>query len=152
MRPPLPAGLIAAYWRLTRGATLGAQGIVIDKEDHVLLVRHGYRDGWHFPGGGIEWRETAETAVVREVLEETGVVVEGRPCFHGLFANFATLPSDHIAVFVIREWRRPIVPPPSLEIRESRFFSRRELPDGVAPGTARRLAELYDGAAPTAVW
>jgi ADP-ribose pyrophosphatase YjhB (NUDIX family) len=137
--------VLAAYWRLTRGATLGAQGVVIDG-DSVLLVRHGYRPGWHFPGGGIEWGETAETAVARELEEEAGVIVKGRPKLHGLFANFRVLPSDHVALFVVREWERPSVPPPNREILESRFFSRDALPEGAARGMAQRLAEIFDGA------
>jgi ADP-ribose pyrophosphatase YjhB (NUDIX family) len=141
----LPFGLVAAYWRLTRGATLGAQGAVFDGDGRVLLVRHGYREGWHFPGGGVEWGETAETAMTREVFEEAGVVVKGSPRFHGLFAHFASLPSDHIALFIVREWERPTVPPPNREIVESRFFSRAELPAGTHGGVCRRLGEIIDG-------
>jgi ADP-ribose pyrophosphatase YjhB (NUDIX family) len=137
---------VAAYWRLTRGATLGAQGVVIDG-DAVLLVRHGYRPGWHFPGGGVEWGETAETAVARELKEEAGIILKGRPVFHGLFANFKVLPSDHVALFVVREWERPSIPPPNREILEGRFFSRHALPEGAERGMVeRRLAEIFDGA------
>jgi len=148
----LPIRMISAYWRLTRGATLGAQGAVIGEDESVLLVRHSYRPGCHFPGGGVEWGETAETALGRELWEEAGVIVKGRPQLHGLFANFAALPSDHIALFVVREWERPAVPPPNREILESRFFRRREMPADVTPGTVRRLKEIFDGAAKQAHW
>jgi ADP-ribose pyrophosphatase YjhB (NUDIX family) len=143
---------MAAYWRLTRGATLGAQGVVIDEEGRVLLVRHGYRVGWHFPGGGIEWGETAEVALARELLEEVGVVLKERPKLHGFFANFARLPSDHIALYVVRDWEQPSIPPSSYEILESGFFYRHALPDTTTPGAVRRIAEIFDGAPVTANW
>ena len=148
----LPNRAIAAYWRLTRGATLGAQGVVIGGSESVLLVRHSYRPGWHFPGGGIEWGETAETALGRELMEEAGVVMKGRPHLHGLFANFAWLPSDHIAVFIVREWERPAIPPRNREIVESRFFSIGELPADVTAGTLRRLKEIFGGKPVEAHW
>jgi ADP-ribose pyrophosphatase YjhB (NUDIX family) len=148
----IPFKLISTYWRVARGATLGAQGVVIDSADRVLLVRHGYRPGWHFPGGGVEWREPAETALARELEEETGVVMTGRPALHGLFGNFQTMPSDHIAVYIVRQWERPSIPPSSYEIRESRFFARSELPPDINAGAARRLAEIFDGLPSSALW
>jgi len=142
----LTLAFLAAYWRFKRGATLGAQGVIFDGENRVLLVRHSYRPGWHFPGGGVEWRETAETAMIREVFEEAGVVVKGQPQFHGLFANFAWLPSDHVALFIVRDWERPSVPLPNREILESRFFPHDALPDDVVRAVPRRLREILSGA------
>lgn len=47
----------------------------------MLLVRRGkepLRGRWLIPGGTVEWGETLEQAVVREVEEETGLVVRAR--------------------------------------------------------------------------
>ena len=64
----------------TRGYNLGVGGAVVDK-NRLLLVRRASRRGrgnWQIPGGFVELDETIEKAVVREVLEETGVSSEVR--------------------------------------------------------------------------
>lgn len=51
---------------------------VIIRNGSILLSHwhdHGY-SGWTLPGGGLEVREDAPAAVVREVREETGYIVE----------------------------------------------------------------------------
>lgn len=53
-------------------------GIVL-KENKVLLVRHTYGSGKGMliiPGGYVKWNETPQDAVKREILEETGIIVE----------------------------------------------------------------------------
>ena len=133
------------YWRLTRGMTLGVQAVITKAQDQILLIRHGYRPGWHFPGGGVEWRETLLIALAREVEEETGVIVRGQPRLHGMFANFQMAPSDHIALYVVQDWEQRHVPPPSFEIQEQRFFPLAGLPAELVRGARRRLAEIFEG-------
>lgn len=140
------------YWRLTRGLTLGAQGAVIDGESRVLLVRHTYRPGWHFPGGGVERRETVEEALARELQEETGVLVTGKPELFGVYANFHVLPSDHVALFVVRQWQQPRIPPPSREIAEQGFFAKDALPREINESTQARIRELFDGGTRNPLW
>lgn len=144
--------LIFPYWRLRRGMTLGAQAMIVRGGNDVLMVRHGYRPGWHFPGGGVEWRETLVEALIREVEEETGVVIKNVPRLLGMYANFIATPSDHIAFFVADEWEQPRVPEPNHEIREQRFFPLSELPDDISPGAARRVREVFEGAPPSPHW
>lgn len=49
-------------------------GIVIQK-NHILLSKQ-FKDGYDFPGGGIEKYETIEQALKREVWEETGLKIK----------------------------------------------------------------------------
>jgi 8-oxo-dGTP diphosphatase len=53
-----------------------AAGVIFDDDGRVLLVKENYgRRRYGFPGGVVEPGEAPEDAVVRELLEETGVEV-----------------------------------------------------------------------------
>ncbi|QSB15176.1 NUDIX domain-containing protein [Natronosporangium hydrolyticum] len=49
---------------------------VINNDGHALVIRRRDTDAWQLPGGILELGETLHEGVRREVLEETGVVVE----------------------------------------------------------------------------
>lgn len=140
------------YWRMSRGLTLGAQGAVIDGRGRFLLIRHGYRPGWHFPGGGVEKNETIELALRRELKEEAGIEIDGDPLLFGIYANFVAFPDDHIALYVVRSWRQPMVPKPNAEIAEQGFFAIGDLPEGITRATRARIDEIVGGHKPGLDW
>lgn len=140
------------YWRWSRGLTLGAQALVIGVEDTVLLVRHTYRPGWHFPGGGVECNELVERALERELREEAGIDLAAPADLFGLYANFRAFPSDHIAFFVVRAFTAPPAFRATHEIAETGFFPRDALPDGTIAPVRRRLAEVFDEEPRSATW
>lgn len=146
------AKLVLHPWhRLARGLTLGTRTVVIDDGGAVLLVRHGYAAGWHLPGGGVERGETIYESARREILEESGIVAEEELKLHGMFLNDANFKGDHVAVLVVRKFRREPFKP-TLEIAEARFFAAEALPEGTTGGTARRIGEVLHGHAPAGHW
>lgn len=137
---------------MSRGLTLGAQGVVIDNQNRVLLVRHGYRPGWHFPGGGVEKGEPLEISLRRELMEEAGVEIDGTPVLFGVYANFQAFPNDHIILYVIRQWQQAKIPKSSIEIAEQGFFDLQSLPGGINRSTRARLSEILEGEPRSANW
>ena len=137
---------------MTRALTLGGQTCVIRADGHVLLVRHGYRPGWHFPGGGVEKGETVLTAALRELREETGVMARGAPQLHGIFNNSAAFPGDHIVLYIVRDFEQPHVPAAGLEIAEQGFFPFDAVPAETSQGTRRRISEIFTGTPTVTHW
>lgn len=140
------------YWRIARGMTLGVRGIVLDDDNRVFLVRHSYVDGWHLPGGGVEVGETFLEALRRELVEEGRIELMDTPVLHGVFFNGHVSRRDHVAVYVVRQFRQDRLPAPNHEIVECGFYDAGALPVETTWGTRLRIAEVLHGAAPIATW
>src|ERR1700730_7612700 len=80
---PLPGPLKLLYLRLRYGWHGGGVAALIrDEQGRILLVHRTYSNDepWALPGGWLEGNEPIETALERELLEETGLRVRvGRP-------------------------------------------------------------------------
>jgi ADP-ribose pyrophosphatase YjhB (NUDIX family) len=90
----------------TRIAAVGA--VVRDDRERLLLIRRGRDPGrgrWSLPGGRVEPDEDAREAVVREVVEETGlrVVVTG-------LAGYVERPGPGDVVYEIEDFYARVEP------------------------------------------
>ena len=144
--------VIHLYFRFARGMTLGVRAVVLDADNRVVLVRHTYVSGWYLPGGGVEVGQTFHEAMVRELIEEGRIEVLGEPVLHGVFLNSHVSPRDHVAVYIVRQFRQDRQPEPNREIAESGFFALDALPPDTTEGTRLRLAEVLDGRPVIATW
>lgn len=56
---------------------VGCKALIFDERGRILVVRRAAEETlpgiWEFPGGGVEFGETLEAALARELREETGL-------------------------------------------------------------------------------
>ena len=69
---------------------------------------------------------------------------------HGVFSSFREHKSDHIVVFVVKDWS--ISSSVSPEIAEVAFFASDDLHDGTSAATTRRIKEQITGVPPGHRW
>jgi 8-oxo-dGTP diphosphatase len=144
---PLYAAAVAlrrVFWGLRRPVTVGVRAFVV-RDGAVLMVRHrAGQQPWGLPGGGVARYERLAEAARRETHEETGVTVRIERLL-GIYDSFHDGVSNYVAVFVCIPLDEPN-PPRSLEIAEARFFPMNAPPDGMDPGSRRRIADYLAGA------
>lgn len=144
--------VLHVYFRAMRGMTLGVRAVVLNDRNEVFLLRHTYTPGWQFPGGGVETGETLMQALTRELAEEALIVLAGPAALHGVFFNCGVSRRDHVAVYVVRNFSVTGEKRPDREIAEARFFPLDALPEGITPGTRRRLDEIAGRVPVDEIW
>ncbi|MCP4138922.1 MAG: NUDIX hydrolase [Chloroflexi bacterium] len=122
----LPFQLKLFISRLVRPKYMVAvAAIIIDNEGKILLGKHTYRKyhPWGILAGNLEYGEAPENAIIREVKEETGLVIEVQSLLKAVSAK-----EDHHISLIYQcnitdgEFR------PSAEIEKIKCFSSKELP------------------------
>lgn len=127
---------------LLRRPVVGIAAVARVADGRYVLVRRGDNGAWCLPGGTLEWGETLQTALHRELDEEAGV--EGLRLVRvlGAWSEPSRDPRFHaVTVGVEIQVEEPVKPPMNrLEITEVRLFSEADLPASLAFGQEDILA------------
>jgi 8-oxo-dGTP pyrophosphatase MutT (NUDIX family) len=148
---PILRPLFHFWFRLSRGMTLGVRGLVLDARGHVLLIQHTYVRGWYLPGGGVDPGEAAEAAMMRELVEEVGIIAQGRPKLLSVHSNHARHKGDHVLYYHIEAWTQGQATSRG-EIHAMDWFAPDALPEGVTDATRRRILEALGQVPPHPDW
>jgi len=151
-RSSFVSSLIAHVGLLHRAMTIGVRGLVVDSGNQVLLVRHTYVSGWFLPGGGVEGGETLRQSLERELCEEGNIELVSEPRLYGIYYNRATSRRDHVAFYLVRDFRQTAPHVPDREIAEARFFPADALPEATTRATRARIGEALFDAPKSPYW
>jgi 8-oxo-dGTP pyrophosphatase MutT (NUDIX family) len=104
--------------------SLGAGGFAQNSRGEILVIRERGADTYKLPGGHIELGEKVEEAVIREVMEETGVSTN----FQGVLGLASTHPyrfgkSNIYVVCRLRPLTTEIAIQDTLEIEDAKWVS-----------------------------
>ncbi len=115
---------------------------VIERAGQYLLARRRDIGWWNLPGGGLEYDETVEQALAREVREEIGVAVTVERLV-GVYSK----PRKREVVLTFLCHLSPASPEPgtSDEVSEAAWFAPDALPAQLLPKHRQRLEDALLG-------
>jgi len=102
-----------------------AAAVIFNEDKEILLVKLTYQrfHPWGLPGGSLDYSETPEAGVVREVHEETGLEVDVEKLL-----LVKTWTPDKVGLYYLCKIKAGTFQP-SDEVSEHGYFSMADLPD-----------------------
>lgn len=124
------------------------------RDGKILMVRES-NGQWTLPGGWVDYDHTIRSNAAKEVLEESGMVVDPVrviALFDHNRRNHTDYPSNICSAYVLCEYRSGTFQP-NLETIDSGFFAPDSLPEPLATAkTTREQIELCFRAAADVNW
>ncbi|OFD43762.1 NUDIX hydrolase [Bacillus mycoides] len=127
---------------------IGSHAIILNENNEILLQLRTDFNRWGIIGGALEYNETLEDAVKREVFEETGLTVKNvelfrtylGPDFYQIYPNGDQV-HGVLVVYICREFQGELVCDQT-ESKELRFFPLDELPSNLPPVIERIITDF----------
>jgi len=116
----------------------GANAIIINDKDQILLHHRRDRDWWGLPGGAMELGETLEDTARREVLEEVNLIC-GKLELFNVYSGpdlYYKYPDGNevynvTTTYLCKDYQGDIIVEQT-EGRDARFFSIDEIPENLS--------------------
>ena len=127
-----------------------ACAIIMNEKNQILLQKRTDNGLWSYPGGSLELHETFEEACVREVKEETGLILESLQLFkilsgdemHYIYPN-----GDEVyiaeALFVTNRFHGEMKIQES-EVSEQHFFDMDKIPNEMFGVNKKSINDFID--------
>jgi ADP-ribose pyrophosphatase YjhB (NUDIX family) len=120
-----------------------AAGVAVIEDDRILLTKREDFEVWCIPGGMVEAGESVAQAAVRELGEETGLVVTLTDLV-GIYSKLSSMGDVHSVLFRGRRTSGELTPQEG-ETSEFGFFGLEDLPSDLLYGQRQRVLDALGG-------
>jgi len=119
------------------------------KDDQILLLRRyntGYQDGnYSLPAGHLNGNETLKQALIREIMEEIGIIVDKQDLELIHVINRNANDAERIDFFfVIRNWQGEPQIMESNKCDEMKWVLKNDLPENIAPEVKQAAYNIFN--------
>lgn len=115
---------------------------IIERAGKYLLARRRDIGWWNLPGGGLEYGETVDEGMAREIMEEVGIAVTIERVV-GIYSK--PRKNEVVITFLCHLVSGADEPAPSDEVSEVGWFTAETLPDKLLPKHRERLLDALSG-------
>lgn len=119
--------------------TIGVFAIIFDKQKRVLFCHRRDYDLWNLPGGGLEKGEIPWQGIIREVKEETGLIVKVER-LAGIYSKPAK--DEIVFQFICNQVGGALAI--NEEANEIQYFALNKIPKNTAPKQVERIKDFFN--------